>query len=75
MSNSQLNDLKSRIKKGTEITSKFSSNVVGGSNNKNNFPYHLLLTNTPVSNLHNAFANGSLGNIKLSKTQLHKDHY
>ena len=30
------------------------------------------LTNTQVSKLHKAFANNSLANIKLSKTQLHK---
>ena len=30
------------------------------------------LTNTQVSNLHKAFANNSLANINLSKTQLHK---
>ena len=30
------------------------------------------LTNTQVSKLHKAFANISLANIKLSKTQLHK---
>ena len=32
----------------------------------------LLLTNTQVSKLRKAFANGSLANIKLSKYQLHK---
>ena len=51
---------------------KISSNVVGGSNDENNFLHKLLLTNTQVSRLHKAFANGSSANIKLSKTQLHK---
>ena len=44
--NSQLNELKSRIKNGTEVTLKLSSNVVGDSNDENNFPHKLLLTKT-----------------------------
>ena len=32
----------------------------------------MLLSNTQVSRLRKAFVNGSLANIKLSKTQLHK---
>ena len=70
LSNSQLNKLKSRIKNGTEVTLKISSNVVGDSNDENNFPHKLLLTNTQVPELRKAFANGSSANIKLSKTQL-----
>ena len=72
MSNSQLNKLKSEIKNGTEVILKFSSNVVCDSNDENNFPHKLLLTNTQVSELRKAFPNGSSTNIKLSKTQLHK---
>ena len=72
MSNSQINKLKSWIKNGTEVTLKFSSNFVGDSNDENNFPYKLLLTNTQVSKLRKAFANNYSANIKLSKTQLHK---
>ena len=64
-SDSQLNQLKSRIKNGTELTLKISSNVVGDSNNGNNFPHKLLLTNTQVSN-------SSSADVKLSKTQLYK---
>ena len=71
-SNSQLNKLKSRIKNGTEVTLKISSNVVGDSNEANNFPHNLLLTTTQVSKLCKAFTNGSPANIKLSKIQLHK---
>ena len=37
LSNSQLNKLKSRIKYGTEVILKISSNVVGDSNDENNF--------------------------------------
>ena len=72
-SNSQLNKLKSGIKEiGTEVTLKISSNVVGHSNDKNNFPHKLLLTNTQISKLRKAFANNSSANIKLLKTQLYK---
>ena len=51
---------------------KSSSNDVGDSNDENNFPDRLLLTNTQVSKLRKASANGSSANMKLSKTQLHK---
>ena len=71
-SNSQFNKLKSKIKNGAEVTLKISSNVVGDSNDDNNFPHKLLLTNTQVSNLCKAFANNSSANIKLSKSHFHK---
>ena len=69
---SPLNKLKSRTKNGTAVTLKLSSNVVGGSNDENNFPHKLFLTNIQVSRLCKAFANGSSANVKLSKTQFHK---
>ena len=72
MTNLQLNKLKSGIKNGTEVTLKILLNVVGDSNDENNFSHNLLLTNTPVSKLRKAFENGSSANIKLSKTQLNK---
>ena len=72
MSNSQLNKLKPGIKNNTEVTLKISSNIVGASNDENNFPHKLLLTNTQASKLRKTFANGSSANINLSKTQLHK---
>ena len=72
LSNSQLNKLNSGIKTGSEVTLKISSNVVGDSNDENNFPHKLLLTNAQVLKLRKAFANNSSANIKLSKTQLHK---
>ena len=50
---------------------KLSSNAEN-SNDENSFMHKLLLTNTQVSRLGNVFANGSLANIKLSKTRLHK---
>ena len=51
LSNSQLNKLKSGIKNGTEVIFKISSNVVSDSNEKNNFPHKLLLTNTKFQGL------------------------
>ena len=51
---------------------KLSSNFVGDSNDENNFPHKLLLTNTQVSMLRKGFVNISSAKIKLSKTQFHK---
>ena len=68
MSNLQLNKFKSGIKNGTEVTLKIYSNVVGESNDENNFPHKLLLSNTQVSKLSKTFANNSSANIKLSKS-------
>ena len=70
--NSQLNKLKPGIKNRTEVTFKFSWNVLGDSNDQKNFPHKFLLTNSQVPRLCKAFANGSSANVKLSKTQLHK---
>ena len=72
MSNSQLNKLKSGIKIGTGVTLKLSSNIVGDSNDQNNFPHKWLFSNTQGSKLCKAFTNNSSANIKLSKTQLHE---
>ena len=71
-SNSQHIELTSAIKNGTEVILNISSNLIGSSNDKTNFPHKLLLTNTEVSKNHKAFANGSSANIKFSKTQLSK---
>ena len=68
MSKLQLNKLKSRVKNGTEITVNLSSKVFGDSNDETNFPHKFLLTNTQVSKIRKAFANGSSANIKVSKT-------
>ena len=70
-SNPQINKLKSGIKNGANVTLKISSNFVGDSNDENNFPYKIL-TNTQVSKFRKAFEIGSSGNIKLSKTLMHK---
>ena len=72
LSNSEIKKLKPGIKNGTEVTLKISSNVVSDSNDENNFPHMLLLSNTQVSRLRKAFANDSSANINLSKTQLNK---
>ena len=65
VSNLQLNKLKSAIKNGTEVTVNLSSNIIGDSNDDNNFPRKLFLTNTQVSKLRKAFANNSTANMKL----------
>ena len=70
LSNLQLNKLKSETKNGTEVTLNLSSNIIGDSNDENNFSHKLLLTNTQFSKIRKAFANGSSANIKFSKTQL-----
>ena len=78
LSNSRLNKLKCGIKNNTEVTLKISSNVIGDSNDENNFPHKFLLANTQVSRLCKTFANNSSANIKFNsiqlqlKTQLHK---
>ena len=58
LSNSQLNKLKFGIKNGTEVTFKISSNINDDSNSENNFLHKLLITNTQVSKLRKASANG-----------------
>ena len=60
----QLNKLKSEIKSGAEVTLILSPNVAGDSNDENNFPQKVLLTNTHFSRLRKAFANGSAANTK-----------
>ena len=72
LSNWQLNKLKSAIKDGTEVTLNLPSNLTGSCNDKTNFLHKLLLTDTQVSKIRKAFANGSSANIKFSKTHLSK---
>ena len=59
LSNSQVNKLKSATKNGTGVTLNLSLNIMGDSNDENNFPLVLLLTNTQVLKLRKAFANNS----------------
>ena len=70
--NSQLNKLKSAIKNGTEVSLNLSSNLIGNSNDETNCQHKLLLTNTQISKIGIASANGSSANTKFSKTQLSK---
>ena len=72
LSNSQLNKLKSSIKNETDVVLRIPPNMVSNSNDNTNFPHELLLTNRQVANIRKAFANHSLIDIKLSKTQLSK---
>ena len=51
LSNSQLNKLKSAIKNESKVVLRLSSNMIGDSDDKINFPYELLLTNRQVANL------------------------
>ena len=63
----QLNELKLGINNGTEVYLKVSLNVVDDSNDENNFPLKMLLTNRQVSKLRKAFENGSSANINYQK--------
>ena len=51
----QITKLKSGIKNDNEVTLKLPSNVVGDSNDENNFLHKLLLTNRQVSKLCRVF--------------------
>ena len=68
LSNSQLNKFKSAIKNETDAVLRLSSNMIGDSNDKANFPHESLLTDRQVSSIRKAFANNSSINVKLSKT-------
>ena len=70
LSNSQLSKLKSTIKNETDVILRLS--FIGNSGDSTNFPYELLLTNGPVSNLRKGFTKNTSGDINLSKTQLSK---
>ena len=72
LSKSQLNKLKSPIKNETDVFLRLLSNMIGNSDDENNFPHKLLLTNRQVTALRKAFANYLSTDIKLSKTQLSK---
>ena len=65
LSNLQVNKLKSAIKNETDVILKISSNMIGNSDDKSNFPHKLLLTNRQVSNLREVFANYLSPDIKL----------
>ena len=64
LSNSQLNKLKSAIKNETEVVIRLSPNMIGDSNDKDNFPHELFLTDRHVSSIRKAFSNNSSADIK-----------
>ena len=64
LSNSQLNKLNSAIKNESEVVLRWSSNMIGDSNDKINIPHELLLSNRQVANLGKAFASNSATGIK-----------
>ena len=72
LSNSQLNKLKPSLKNENDVVIRLSSNMIGDSNDKGNFPHELLLTNRQVSSIRKAFSNDSLVDIKFSKAHLSK---
>ena len=72
LSNSQFNKLKSAIKNGSEVVLRLLSNMTGDSDDNINFLHKLLLTYRQVANLHKAFENNWITNIKLSKARLSK---
>ena len=49
LSNSQANKLKSAVQNKTEVVLRSSSNMIGNSDDKINFPHELLLTNRQVA--------------------------
>ena len=72
LSNEELNKLKSWIKYGTQVTIDLSRNVIGDSNDEDNFPHKLFLSNIQVSKISKASANASTDNINFEKPQLSK---
>ena len=57
LSNSLLNKLNSARKNKTEVILRLSSNIIGDSDDENNFSHKLLLTNRQVANLRKVLAN------------------
>ena len=45
------------MKNETDVVLRLSSNMIGNSADKGNFPHNLLLTNRQVANIRKAFAN------------------
>ena len=64
--NSQFNKLKAETKTGTEVALNLSSNVIRDSNDDIIFLHKLFITDTQISSICKAFANGSLANIRFS---------
>ena len=64
--------MKYGIKNGTGVTLNLSLNLFRSSYDETKFPHKLLLTDTQVSTICKAFANGLSAKIKFSKTQVSK---
>ena len=73
VSSSQLIELNSAVKNGTEVTLNISSTFIGSSHDETSFLRKLLLPNVQISKIFKVLENGSSADIKLSKTQLHKE--
>ena len=72
MSKLQLNELKSGVKNGTQVTINLLQIVISDFNDETNFRHKLLLTNTQISKFCKALGNGFTANIKFLKTKLSK---
>ena len=72
LSNCQPNKLKSAKENENEVVLRLSSNMIGVSDDKINFPPELSLTNGQISNIRNASANYLSTDIKSSETQISK---
>ena len=57
LSNSQPNKPKSAIQNENDVVIRLSPNMIGDSDDKDNFPHELLLTDRQVSSIRKAFAN------------------
>ena len=68
LSNSQLNKLKSVVKKKQGTTLRMNARMFNG----NNLPHELLLTTRQTTKLRNAIENNMSTDIKLSKAQISK---
>ena len=72
LTNSQLNKLKSAIKYGIDVVIRLSPNMIVDSNDEDNFPHELLLTDRQVFSIRKAFANNLSVDIKFSKLNYQK---
>ena len=72
LSNPQLSKLKSAIENENYVVIRLSPSMIGDSNDKDNFPYELLLTSRQALSIRKAFANNSSVDIKFSKIHLSK---
>ena len=68
LSNSQLNKLKSAVKKKLGSTLRMNARMFNG----NNLPHELFLTTRQTTKLRNAIENNNSTDIKLDKAQISK---